>query len=169
MNNHDAEYAQILINLIAMCRNYRPQFGHGTGLTLTEFQTLYQSDPFYAWFGLDSPLMYAAHKAAGGMTSVYRQIGIGCQRLVQRILMDTLDLSTEQSAWSYQIQRRGRKPQTLSLDGRIPIADVKAARRSVLKRWLRESCQELGVSAQISRVLQGAVFIAFHTNRRRFS
>lgn len=26
-------------------------------------------------------MMYAAHKAAGGMTSVYRQIGIECERL----------------------------------------------------------------------------------------
>jgi len=30
---------------------------------LQEFQALYQADPFYNWFGLDNPLMYAAHKA----------------------------------------------------------------------------------------------------------
>jgi hypothetical protein len=34
---------------------------------------MYGADPFCSWVGLDSPLMYAAHKAAGGMTSVYRQ------------------------------------------------------------------------------------------------
>jgi len=31
---------------------------------------MYRSDPFYNWVGLDNPLMYAAHKAAGGMTSI---------------------------------------------------------------------------------------------------
>jgi hypothetical protein len=44
-------------------------FGHGKkgGLTLGEFQTMYGGGPFYNWIGLDSPLMYAAHKAAGDL------------------------------------------------------------------------------------------------------
>jgi hypothetical protein len=40
---------------------------------------MYGADPFYHWVGLDSQLMYAAHKVAGGMTSIYRHLGIGCQ------------------------------------------------------------------------------------------
>ncbi|MCX6277959.1 MAG: hypothetical protein NT004_07665 [Bacteroidetes bacterium] len=40
------------------------------GVSLSGFLKLYGSDPFYSWIGLDSSLMYAAHKAAGGMTSV---------------------------------------------------------------------------------------------------
>src|SRR3989304_3310260 len=95
--DNDSDYLNILLEPLAVCRQYRPKFGHGAGLTLAEFQTLYQADQSYTWFGLDSPLLYAAHKAGGGMTSVYRQIGIGCQRLIQRILMDTLSLTAEQS------------------------------------------------------------------------
>lgn len=74
---------------------------------MSEFQDLYQNDPFYEWFGLANPLMYAAHKAAGGMTSVYRQIGIGCERLFRAILRDCLDLSAEDVKWSYEIPTAG--------------------------------------------------------------
>lgn len=83
MNSKDAEYLNLIIEPIKICAKYKPKFGQGTkdGLTFTKFKTLYQSDPFYSWFGLDNPMMYAAHKAAGGMTSVYRQIGIGCEKL----------------------------------------------------------------------------------------
>jgi len=38
--------------------------GVNAGLSLKEFQALYRADPFYAWYGLDHPMMYAAHKAA---------------------------------------------------------------------------------------------------------
>jgi hypothetical protein len=40
--------------------------------------------------------MYAAHTAAGGMTSVYRQIGIGCQWVIAEILTDCLGLLTSE-------------------------------------------------------------------------
>lgn len=80
-----------------VCAQYRPKFrrGKGEGLSREQFQALYQADPFYNWFELDNPLMYAAHKAAGGMTSVYRQIGIGCEYVVRLALQDSLDLSAE--------------------------------------------------------------------------
>jgi len=69
---------------------YKPKFGQGRegGLTADEFTTIYGADPFYHWLGLDSPLMYAAHKAAGGMTSVYRQIGIASQWIFNQVLQD---------------------------------------------------------------------------------
>lgn len=154
----DEEYVRIVTDPLTVCKNYKPKFGHGAGLTPSEFQTLYQADPFYSWFGLDSPLLYAAHKAAGGMTSVYRQIGIGCQRLIQRILMDTLGLTAEQSSWSYQVQRTGGKKQTLSLDGRIPTDAVHSPLRATVMRWLRSACREAGVSQDVSRIIKGAVF-----------
>lgn len=138
--------------------NYRPRFGTGAGLTLSEFQRLYQADPFYSWFGLDSHLMYTAHKAAGGMTSVYRQIGIGCQRLIQRIFTDTLGLTAEQSTWSYQIQGTGNKMRRLSLDCRIPTAAVSSENRLSVASWLQESCRITGVSIEVSQILKGAVF-----------
>lgn len=85
-------YRNILIEPINECANYTPKFGHGRngGFSLAEFQTLYGADAFYKWLGLDNPLMYSAHKAAGGITSVYRQIGIGCERLVRAIFWITL-------------------------------------------------------------------------------
>ncbi|HIK09261.1 MAG TPA: hypothetical protein IGS52_03165 [Oscillatoriaceae cyanobacterium M33_DOE_052] len=158
-SDKDEEYIHLLLEPIAKCKNYQPRFGGGTGLTLSEFQRLYQADPFYSWFGLDSPLMYSAHKAAGGITSVYRQIGIGCQRLWQRILMDSLGLTAEQSAWSYQIQTTTGKPRTLSLDARITIKDVQTPQpRQILIDWLQDACRTTGVSEEISRVVKGVVF-----------
>lgn len=155
----DAEYLDIIIGPLSTCQHYKPRFGHGTEATPGEFQAMYQADPFYAWFGLDSPLLYAAHKAAGGMTSLYRQIGIGCQRLVKRILMDTLGLDSDQAGWSYQVIRSGGSKQTLSLDCRIPTAAVRdTRRRRRVSQWLDNACQVAGVSADISRVIKGAVF-----------
>ena len=157
--SHDTEYLNILLDPLATCKQYRPKFGHGTGLTLAEFQTMYQADPFYSWFGLDSPLLYAAHKAGGGMTSIYRQIGIGCQRLMQHILMDMLGLTSEQSMWSYEVTKRDGKQQTLSLDGRIPINAIKdRSNRQAVTQWLRAACQTDGVSSDVKRVIKGAVF-----------
>jgi len=83
IDRNDSRYLQAILAPIRVCAKYRPKFGQGanSGYSLDAFQERYQADPFYNWFGLDNPLMYAAHKAAGGMTSVYRQIGIGCEQL----------------------------------------------------------------------------------------
>lgn len=124
--NQDERYFHLIQRALAVCKNYRPKFGQGSkaGLTRDEFRTLYQGDPFYTWFGLDSPLLYAAHKAAGGMTSVYRQIGIGCERLFRHLLQDSLGLTAEQVEWSYMVPTPGGKPRKLSLDGRILLTAV---------------------------------------------
>lgn len=86
--DHDETYLELVRGALRVCLNYKPSCGQGRigGVTLEEFQRLYREDEFYSWFGLDSPLVYAAHKAAGGMTSIYRQIGISCQILFQRVL-----------------------------------------------------------------------------------
>lgn len=154
---HDEEYCRIILTPLEVCRHYKPRFGHGEAMTLEEFRALYRSDPFYSWLGLDSPLLYAAHKAAGGMTSLYRQIGIGCQRLFQKVLMDTLALSEEQSKWSYEVIRSGGKKQTLSLDGRIPLNDIRDdTRRLTLVEWLESACDAVGITTR--KPFQGAVF-----------
>lgn len=78
--SNDTAYLELVLQPIKACAHYKPKFGQGVkgaGLTLAQFQELYRGDSFYSWFGLDNPMMYAAHKAAGGMTSVYRQIGAG--------------------------------------------------------------------------------------------
>lgn len=45
------------------------------------FKLLYGQDLLFPWTGVGSDLMYPAHKAAVGMMSVYRQIGVGCEIL----------------------------------------------------------------------------------------
>ncbi|HLX63420.1 MAG TPA: hypothetical protein VKX17_19270 [Planctomycetota bacterium] len=159
--DRDATYLSIIIEPIKVCANYKPKLGQGAGvgLSLDEFQTLYRSDPFYSWFGLDNPLMYAAHKAAGGMTSIYRQIGIGCERLIRTILQDEIGLNPEEVSWSYQVPRSGNKVRTLSLDCRIPLESVKeAAKREQVRDWILKSAAALQVKRPIAKSLQGVVF-----------
>jgi len=99
----DDKYLEILLQRLYICKQYRPKFGQGRAISLEDFQNLYHSDPFYAWFGLDDVLIYAAHRAAGGITSIYRQIGIGCEELFRQILQDHLGLETSQTRWAYEI------------------------------------------------------------------
>jgi hypothetical protein len=126
---------------------------------LSEFQELYEADEFYAWLGLSSPLMYAAHKAAGGMTSIYRQIGLGCQRVFTEVIQDHLGLSPEAARWSYELRFRGKKPRRLSLDGRIPAAKIPDPKaRARFEKWLTTACREIGLPAASRQSLQGCVF-----------
>jgi hypothetical protein len=157
----DERYLQIITGALSVCLEYRPKFGQGrrAGLSLREFQKLYEADPFYSWFGLSSPMMYAAHKAAGGMTSVYRQIGIGCQRVFTEILKDHLGLGEEDAKWSYTVKARGKAERRLSLDGRIPLAaitDATAKQRVV--RWVEAAAEDLKLPKESRRHLQGSVF-----------
>lgn len=161
MIQDDARYLEVILDPIRVCANYNPKFGQGkgAGLTLDQFQALYQKDPFYNWFGLDNPLMYAAHKAAGGMTSVYRQIGIGCERVFRQVLQDSLGLSTEAVTWSYEITGANGKKRTLSLDGRVPLADIPDEQaRKRFHDWMRKSADAVGVEPNIFSALSGAVF-----------
>ena len=105
----DEKYLTLIRKAMAVCLDYKPHFGKGTGggFTNEQFAAVYGADPFYSWFGLDSPLLYAAHKAAGGMTSVYRQIGIGCEWVFHVLLQDQLGLTAEEAAWSYEVPGGG--------------------------------------------------------------
>jgi hypothetical protein len=162
MASEDEQYLQIVVDPIRVCAHYKPKFGQGakgTGLTLEQFRLLYQSDAFYDWFGLDNPLMYAAHKAAGGMTSVYRQLGIGCEKLFRRIIQDKLELSAADVVWSYEVPLPNGKARTLSLDGRIPLAAIRDARaRERVREWMRAASQKVGVDGKVFETLTGIVF-----------
>jgi len=151
----------MVIDPIRVCARYKPKLGQGqkTGLSLAEFQALYQGDRFYSWFGLDNSLMYAAHKAAGGMTSVYRQIGIGCEKLFRQILCDHLGLSAEAVRWSYTVKTPGGKYRTMSLDGRIPLSDIQDETiRKRVQDWMERSASASDVSPEVRRILTGVVF-----------
>ena len=162
MCNRDEEYLQIVLDAIRVCASYKPKFGQGSaggGLTLAQFQELYQEDPFYSWFGLDNPMMYAAHKAAGGMTSVYRQIGIGCERLFRRVVKDSLELSEEDVAWSYQVTLPNRRKRTLYLDARVPLEAISDTRkRNRFHEWMRNSAKTLDVDERVFESLSGTIF-----------
>jgi len=154
-------YLKLVTDAVAVCKAYRPKLGHGgKGYTQKEFQAFYAADPFYSWIGLNSPLMYAALKASGGMTSVYRQVGIGCERLFRRLLRDHLGLTPEESTWSYDLppDERGRT-RRLTLDGRIPsgaVSDV--ARREIVDDWIARVGHELRIDTASMEHKLGAVF-----------
>jgi hypothetical protein len=159
--SRDTRYLSLVIDPIRVCSAYKPRLGQGiqAGLNLSDFQDLYRGDPFYNWFGLDNALMYAAHKAAGGMTSIYRQIGIGCEHLFRAVLRDELGLTEDEASWSYSVRVARGKRRTLSLDGRIPIDAVRdSAARSRVEDWIHGVCRELGVNRGIVRSLTGVVF-----------
>jgi len=158
---NDEKYLEILLRAIRICSKYQPRFGHGNrqGYTLDDFKKIYGRDPFYNWMGLDDPLMYAAHKAAGGMTSVYRQIGIGCEGIFRSVLQDSLSLSDKDVNWSYKTRKVGGKSGTLYLDARIPfasLANVTAKKR--MEKWLSDAASFLDIDSKIHRSLQGVVF-----------
>ncbi|GMU38548.1 MAG: hypothetical protein KJ057_15000 [Phycisphaerae bacterium] len=157
----DESYLDLIRNALRVCLNYKPAFGYGSGnrITLERFQQIYREDEFYSWFGLDSPLVYAAHKAAGGMTSVYRQIGLGCQLLFQNILQDSLGLSPADATWSYKLKAKGTKGRTLSLDGRIPLDKITdAPARQRCAAWLAGAIASVGLKDRSAQSLDGCVF-----------
>lgn len=161
-NQSDTDYLALVLDPIKVCARYKPKFGQGNnadGLTLAQFRTLYQADAFYSWFGLDNPLMYAAHKAAGGMTSVYRQIGIGCEKLFRTVLRDSFGLADADVNWSYTVPLPSGKTRTLYLDGRVPLDKItNKVKRKRFNDWMLQSASSLGVDPKIAKSLTGTVF-----------
>ncbi len=164
MENTEDEYLRLVLDAIRVCAHYKPKFGQGAkagagGLTLEQFRNLYRGDVFYSWFGLDNPMVYAAHKAAGGMTSVYRQIGIGCEKLFRRIVRDSFELSEEDVAWSYQTTSASGRKRTLYLDGRVPLGKIgDPGKRDRFYEWMRDSAKMLDVDKRVFESLTGTIF-----------
>ncbi|MCL4870357.1 MAG: hypothetical protein KJ063_15440 [Anaerolineae bacterium] len=157
----DERYLQLILDRIQVCRTYKPQFGQTlrSGLSLAEFMDLYRADSFYNWFGLDNPRMYAAHKAAGGITSIYRQLGIACEQLFRQIIQDHLGIEPQAAQWSYQVKTVSGRSRQLSLDSRIELNHiVNDKQRAMVEGWLREAAAFLGVHFEVAKVLRGAVF-----------
>ena len=157
----DERYFLLIQTALRKCLEYKPRFGKGRkgGFSLEQFTELYSADPFYHWFGVDSPLMYAAHKAAGGMTSIYRQIGIGGQWVFYQMLQDRLGLNREQAIWSYKIDGTGGKQRTLALDGRIALGDVKNIEvRAKVHKWLAKIAAQIRLPDDTLKNIKGIVF-----------
>jgi len=160
MKAKEKQYLEIFLNPVRKCGEYRPGFGLGKarkGLSPAEFKALYGADSFYSWMGLDTDLMYAAHRAAGGMTSVYRQIGIGCECLFRAILVDAAGYTDPAFAtWSYTARTRSEKTRRLSLDGRLELSEIRRqAVRVNVEQWIKDCCGELG---EVSEPANGIVF-----------
>lgn len=155
----DAKYRELLLEPIRKCADYLPKMGGGEEVDFELFQSLYGADPLYHWMGLDTEPMFAAHKAAGGMTSVYRQLGIGSERLFRGVLRDQMGLSADQVKWSYDtlVATNDGQPKykTLTLDGRVEMAEVQSgAERERVRSWVDGQRDKLKISAE----LKGAVF-----------
>lgn len=157
-SENDKIYRELVLEPLRKCADYTPKFGQGqseNGYTLEDFTRVYGADPLYSWIGFDSPLMYAAHKAAGGMTSLYHQLGIGCERLFRQIIKDRLGLTAEQANWSYEVAEESGVIRTLYLDGRILLSDIKdAGAKKRADAWLKKMKTKLKILTQID----GAVF-----------
>lgn len=177
-NDSDERYVELLLTPIRECAKYRPAFGKGKakaksksessddeegedseeGVTVEQFRVLYGADLLYHWVGLDSDLMYAAHKAAGGMTSIYRQLGIGCERLLRGIVRDQLGLSEDEVKWSYDYEKEPGKTATHTLDLRIDINDIRTPEhKERLAKWLVECGRLLKLQGENARELRGVV------------
>jgi len=156
----DRRYVDLLLEPIRKCADYKPKMGTKGGVSLADFRRMHGADPFYSWLGLDNSLLYASHKASGGMTSIYRQVGIGGERLFRSILQDEFGLSAAQSNWSYtRPAAPGQRARTLALDGRITLADLKdTGARDRVHEWLVRAAVELDIDPDVIDTLQGAVF-----------
>lgn len=171
----DERYVDILTKKILEIRDYKPKFGTGGGIDLDEFKSLYGADPLYNWIGFDSDLMYAAHRASGAMTSLYRNLGTGCEHLFKALIKDGLGLSSENIKWEYvatseqveslagksnvqpdseDIQELSglsedikQKEKRNSLDGRIDLIEISdIKKRAKVKTWLEKQRKEAGIS-----------------------
>lgn len=158
-NKNDAEYLSALLDPLKQCMHYKPAFGtgRGSGVTFEQFEELYGADPFYSWLGLQSPDVYAAHKAAGGLTSVYRQLGIGVERLFRLIVSQSLGLDDEQLRWSYEYLKPDGKNGVHTLDARVTCSDLTNDDFNRVQQWLDKSLEAIGRS-NTELKLGGGVF-----------
>lgn len=158
-NTTDAAYLETFLAPLRVCATYLPAFGTsgGAGLSLADFKSLYGADEFYSWIGLDSPLVYAAHRASGGLTSIYRQIGIASERLCREIIKDAFGLSDEQVAWKYEYTKSRRQKAFHILDARISVSDVRSSESATrMESWLTSAQKAAGGDRHHKS--QGAIF-----------
>lgn len=156
MNND--ELLEIFLSPLRVCADYLPAFGttNSAGLKLADFRRLYGGDEFYSWIGLDSPLVYAAHKASGGMTSIYRQIGIGAERLLREVIKVSFGLTQEQVEWRYEYQKTRTQKAFHYLDARITKDDLAREDAQRFAKWL--GCVKRRTNGDGRTSLKGAIF-----------
>lgn len=158
--SNERRYLDILRGRISTCTRYAPKFGQsGKGLSYDEFQDLYRGDRFYSWLGMNTPAVYAAHKTAGGLASLYRQIGSGCEEVFRTILQDVLGLSAADARWSFNATDMDGSSRTLKLDARVDLRDINDGNdRGRLREWVTGASAAIGVGPGVAEALNGVVF-----------
>jgi len=159
MSKTDEKYLEIFLSPLYVCADYLPAFGTSgsSGLSLADFQALYGGDEFYSWIGLDSPLVYAAHKASGGLTSIYRQIGVGAERLLREIIKDEFSLRQEEVEWKYEYKKTKKQTAFHILDARISVENLRdGALRARMVDWLSRAKKAAHGDSRTK--LSGAIF-----------
>jgi len=142
--NSDEVYREVLLTPLRVCKSYAPVV-KGEVVDANRFIALYDADPFYQWMGLASAELFGAHKVAGGITSFYRQLGIGVEHLFQTILIDNLGLTDDDVKWSYIIKEDG-KDKRLTLDARIPVLKLTIPDAARLNNWIERVKKMLGIT-----------------------
>lgn len=152
----DARYREYLLAPIKSSANCVPKFGGKVGLDLQGFLNLYRSDPLYHWMGFDNPMLFTAHKAASGMTSVYRQLGIGVERLFRHILMDSFSLTEQDANWYYDYIKDNGKVAQRKLDGRLDFNLIRKPENTNANRvvdWVEQAKSKLGITINLIGVV----------------
>lgn len=155
VQQRETRYIDYLLDAIRAAAQKPPQFGTGRDVSLSDFTQLYGADPFYSWLGLDSELLYAAHKAGSAMTSFYRKLGDGCQELWRAIIREQFGVSEKQARWEYTIATDAG-PRKRTLDGYIDVLDFPEtpALDRFRTTWLPSAKKKLGAAI----TPRGAVF-----------
>jgi hypothetical protein len=93
------------------------------------------------------------------MTSIYRQIGIGCEVLFRQILQDTLRLTAADVKWFYSLPKSPGKTRTLYLDAHIPVEKIDdPTRRKRLRQWVQHAARDMDIEPRIAKLITGIVF-----------
>ena len=155
----DRDLVNVFLDPIRKCADYKPAFGRSDskGVTLADFQGFYGQDPFYNWLGLTDPAVYAAHKAAGGLTSLYRQIGVGSERLVRAALASAYALTPEQLSWSYKYAKSQTDTGVHTLDACVILDTLNERHRENFSAWLHRGLKSVTVGGRPAEPVVGCV------------
>ena len=159
-DGNERRYLDILLGRIRTCEQYDPKFGQGGGgLSYGEFQTLYRVDRFYSWLGMNSPAVCAARRSFGGLASLCRQIGSGCEELFRSILQDTLGLAAADVRRSFKAPGMDGVTRTLRLDARVDLGGIRDdGAKTRFREWMGGASASIGAGSGVAGALKGAVF-----------
>lgn len=159
--SNDAKFLEIFLSPLRTCLDYTPAFGRGKsnkGTSFNAFEEIYGNDPFYAWLGLNCEEVFAAHKAAGGLTSIYRQLGTGSERLFRAIISEEYKLTDKQLDWSYKYQIDAKKEGVHTLDAKISKNDLLPKKQQNFNNWTIDALNAVNNNSVSNLSVNGVAF-----------